>query len=342
MNIQQNFSLQPYNTFGIDVQAQNFATITTDTDLFTLLKRRHFEQQNKLILGGGSNLLFTKNVEGWVLYNQLKGIELFDEDNNYAYICVGGGEVWHHLVQYTIDRNWGGLENLSLIPGSVGAAPMQNIGAYGAELKDTFEYLEAIHLPTGERHLFTYRDCKFGYRESIFKNELKNQYFITTVAFRLTKNPTSFNTTYGAINQTLEATNYMNEGKLTLKAVSKAVCHIRQSKLPDPKVLGNCGSFFKNPEINTATFEQLKMQYPNMPNYLQANGNIKIPAAWLIEQCGFKGKQIGNTGTHRNHALVLVNYGNANGAEVWQLAKNIQQSVAERFGVIIQPEVNIL
>ena len=342
MTIQQHISLKNYNTFGIDVQAESFASIATDTDLFDLLKRRNFAQQNKLILGGGSNVLLTKNVDGWVLYNQMKGIELFDEDNSHAYICVGSGENWHNLVQYTIDRNWGGLENLSLIPGSVGAAPMQNIGAYGVELKDTFEYLEAIHLPTGERHLFTHPDCKFGYRESVFKNTLKNQYFITTVAFRLVKNPSSFNTSYGAIAETLEATNYMNEGKLTVKAVSKAVCHIRQSKLPDPKVLGNCGSFFKNPEIDAATFEQLKKQYPAIPHYTQTNGNAKIPAAWLIEQCGWKGKQIGNTGTHRNHALVLVNYGNANGTEVWQLAQNIQQSVAERFGIAIQPEVNIL
>lgn len=342
MTIQQHISLKNYNTFGIDIQAENFATISTDTDLFDLLKRRNFAQQNKLILGGGSNVLFTKNIDGWVLCNQMKGIELFDEDDNHAYICVGSGENWHSLVQYTVDRNWGGLENLSLIPGSVGAAPMQNIGAYGVELKDAFEYLEAIHLPTGERHLFTHRDCNFGYRESVFKSTLKNQYFITTVAFQLVKNPSSFNTSYGAIAETLEATNYMNEGKLTVKAVSKAVCHIRQSKLPDPKVLGNCGSFFKNPEIDTATFEQLKKQYPSIPHYRQTNGNVKIPAAWLIEQCGWKGKQIGNTGTHRNHALVLVNYGNANGAEVWQLAQNIQQSVTERFGITIQPEVNVL
>lgn len=341
MNIKKNISLKPYNTFGIDATAQHFVAIDSLADLQKLLSQAHIQPHQLHILGGGSNVLLTHNLSGYVLHNRLHGIQLMDEDHTHAYLSVASGENWHSMVQYTIERNWGGLENLSLIPGSVGAAPMQNIGAYGAELKDSFEYLEALHLSSGEIHLFTAADCAFGYRESVFKNHLKGQYFIINVVFRLQKNPQSFQLSYGALQQTLTDTNYMNEGKLNLRAVSKAVCHIRQSKLPDPAVLGNSGSFFKNPEVTTAQFERLSAQYPTMPHYPQASGTVKLAAAWLIEQCGYKGKRIGDAGTHQQHALVLVNYGAAQGSEIWHLATQIQAAVAQQFGVTLHAEVNV-
>ena len=295
------------------------------------------KNESKLILGGGSNILFTQSVKGIVLLNRLKGIEIFKEDDESIFVKVGAGEVWHQFVMWAVDKGFGGIENLSLIPGSVGAGPMQNIGAYGVELKDSFYELEAMNLSTLVIQKFSATDCKFGYRESVFKTELKNQFFITSVSFRLTKNP-QLNTSYGAISQELAARGVVSP---TVKDVSNAVISIRQSKLPDPEILGNSGSFFKNPEVTKEHFEKLQQQHPNVVAYPTSTGTMKLAAGWMIEQCGWKGKVVGNTGSHKDQALVLVNYGGATGSEVYQLALDIKKSVFEKFGVEINPEVNI-
>lgn len=334
---QENISLKPYNTFGIDVNADGLFTIESVNDLRDILQDESLRGKSKLILGGGSNMLFTQSVNGIVLLNRIKGIEIFKEDDENVFVRVGAGEVWHEFVMWSVEKGYGGIENLSLIPGSVGAGPMQNIGAYGVELKDTFYELEALNLSTLEVQKFNAADCKFGYRESVFKNELKNQFFITSVSFRLSKLP-KLNVSYGAITQELEKLGVLNP---SVKDVSNAVIRIRQSKLPDPKVLGNSGSFFKNPEITTKQFEVMKVNHPNVVAYPTSNGNMKLAAGWLIEQCGWKGKVVGHTGSHKDQALVLVNYGGASGAEVYQLALEIKKSVFEKFGVEINPEVNI-
>jgi UDP-N-acetylmuramate dehydrogenase len=288
--------------------------------------------------------LFTQNFDGLVIKNSLKGIEVVVETETEVKVKVQAGEVWHNFVQWCIENNYAGIENLSLIPGLVGASPMQNIGAYGVEIKDVFEQLEAFHLSTGETVTFNLNDCAFGYRESVFKNKYQQQFFITSVTYRLAKLSSSktnyrFKTDYGDIKNTLAEMQVYN---LTLKAVSDAVCHIRTAKLPDPKVLGNAGSFFKNPSISRQKFEELVLKNPVMPSYLQNDGTLKIPAGWLIEQCGWKGKVIGNTGSHKSQALVLVNYGNATGNEIWKLAQEIKKSVLDKFGIEIMPEVNVV
>ena len=333
----ENSSLQPYNTFGIDVNADGLLIIETVDELREVLRDEALKNESKLILGGGSNILFTQPVKGVVLLNRLKGIEIFKEDESNVYVKVGAGEGWHQLVMWAVEKGYGGIENLSLIPGSVGAGPMQNIGAYGVELKDSFYELEAMNLSTLEIQKFSATDCKFGYRESVFKNELKNQFFITSVSFQLSKHP-QLNTSYGAISQELAVRGVVSP---TVKDVSEAVISIRQSKLPDPKILGNSGSFFKNPEITKEQFEKLQQQHPNVVAYPTSTGNMKLAAGWMIEQCGWKGKVVGNTGSHKDQALVLVNYGGATGAEVYQLALDIKKSVFEKFGVEINPEVNI-
>lgn len=333
----ENSSLQPYNTFGIDVNADALLIIETVDELREVLRDEALKNESKLILGGGSNILFTQPVKGVVLLNRLKGIEIFKEDESNVYVKVGAGEGWHQLVMWAVEKGYGGIENLSLIPGSVGAGPMQNIGAYGVELKDSFYELEAMNLSTLEIQKFLAADCKFGYRESVFKNELKNQFFITSVSFQLSKHP-QLNTSYGAISQELAARDVVSP---TVKDVSEAVISIRQSKLPDPKILGNSGSFFKNPEITKEHFEKLQQQHPNVVAYPTSTGNMKLAAGWMIEQCGWKGKIVGHTGSHKDQALVLVNYGGATGTEVYQLALDIKKSVFEKFGVEINPEVNI-
>lgn len=338
MNLQPDFPLKERNTFGIDVKARYFARFESVEELQQLLTLPEVQSLEKLILGGGSNLLFTKDFEGVVLQNDIRGIEVLREDGDEVYIKAGGGVVWHDLVLYALQHNYGGIENLSLIPGTVGAAPLQNIGAYGVELKDVFHELEAVHLPTGEVHLFDNATCRFGYRESVFKNELKGQFVVTSVVFRLSKKHV-LNTSYGAITTTLQE---MQVQQPSIQDVSAAVCHIRQSKLPDPKQIGNAGSFFKNPEIPLQQYEQLKAQYPHIPSYPLTPDTVKVPAGWLIEQCGWKGKTFGNYGVHKNQALVLVNYGGANGGEVRQLAYDIISSVEEKFGIRLHPEVNIL
>ncbi|MCU0423482.1 MAG: UDP-N-acetylmuramate dehydrogenase [Bacteroidia bacterium] len=338
MNIQQQVSLKPYNTFGIDVKAKEFVVVNTIEELCILCAAFNLSDRKILVLGGGSNLLLTGDFEGMVIKVNLKGIEVVKENDEHVWLKSMAGEVWHDLVIHSINNGWGGLENLSLIPGCVGAAPMQNIGAYGVEIKDTFDSLEAVELSTGNTTVFTKPDCKFGYRESIFKQEAKGKYIIASVTFKLNKKP-ELNTQYGAIRDTLQK-NGITE--VTIKSVSDAVIQIRQSKLPDPKVLGNAGSFFKNPEISVELFNQLKVEYPDLVGYPTGINLVKVAAGWLIEQCGWKGKVVGNTGSHKDQALVLVNYGNANGNEIWTLAKAIQQSVFEKFGVHIQPEVNVI
>lgn len=334
-----NQSLRPFNTFGIDATAHYFMEVDSISALQNALQLPEIQGLPLLVLGGGSNLLLTRNFEGFALKISLKGIELLHEDEQCYYVRAGAGENWHGFVQHCIANGWAGVENLSLIPGTVGAAPMQNIGAYGVELKDVFYELQALAIAEGSLHTFLHSDCRFGYRESVFKHEAKGKYIITSVTFRLRKTP-QINVSYGAIRQTLEA---MGISSPTIADVSRAVIHIRQSKLPDPTQLGNAGSFFKNPEIPKAQYDELKTRYPDLPAYPTDHPDrIKVAAGWLIEQCGWKGKRVGNTGAHKDQALVLVNYGGASGAEIWQLAQQIQASVAERFGVQLQPEVNVV
>ncbi len=337
MHIEENKNLKAYNTFGIEAIAPYFCEVYTVKELQEIFRNEKFRDMPLLILGGGSNILFTKDPEGLVVSNKIEGISLIEEDEQHVVVKAGAGVVWHDFVLHTIAQGWGGLENLSLIPGTTGAAPMQNIGAYGVEIKDTFLELEAIKRADGSLHTFTNEDCCFGYRSSVFKTTEKDKYVIATVTFRLTKQPV-FNTSYGAIQETLDAGGIT---ELSLKAVSDAVISIRQSKLPDPKVTGNAGSFFKNPVIDEALFNRLKEKYPAVPSYPQADG-IKIPAGWLIEQAGWKGYRRGNAGVHDKQALVLVNHGGANGEEIRQLAEDIQASVMEKFGVELETEVNFV
>jgi UDP-N-acetylmuramate dehydrogenase len=338
MLIQENFSLKKLNTFGIDAQARYFATFSDTEQLTELLSHRAFAETQKLILGGGSNLLFTQNVNGLVLKNNLKGIELIKEDADFYYVKAAAGEVWHDLVMHCIEHQYGGLENLSLIPGNVGASPMQNIGAYGVEIKDCFQELEAMHIKEKTMHTFDRAACKFGYRESVFKQELKNQFVITAVTYRLNKKPV-FKISYGAIEKELEQ---MGVKELSIRAISEAVCSIRSSKLPDPKVIGNAGSFFKNPEVVKSKFEFLQLKFPEIVGYPLENGNVKLAAGWLIEKCGWKGKRFGDAGVHKLQALVLVNYDAATGKEIYQLSQKIMDAVLNTFGVNLEREVNII
>lgn len=338
MNIRENISLKKLNTFGIDASARYYADFSSIDEVSQILSELKFMNSNKLILGGGSNLLFTKDFDGIVLKNNLKGIELVKEDAEHYFVRSAGGEVWHELVMHCIANNYAGLENLSLIPGNVGASPMQNIGAYGAEIKDVFYELEALHIRDKTIHKFNNAECKFGYRESVFKGELKDQFIITSVTFKLRKNPV-FNTSYGAIEKELEV---MGIKELSIKAISDAVCAIRRSKLPNPAEIGNAGSFFKNPEIPNAKFEALKNEFPTIVGYELENRNVKLAAGWLIEQCGWKGKTFGDAGVHKLQALVLVNYGNAKGSEILELSQKIIASVKEKFGVDLVREVNLV
>lgn len=338
LTIVQNHSLKPYNTFGLEAIARYFVEVTTVAQLQEVLQQEELKGLPRFILGGGSNILLTKDFEGLVIKNSIKGIELLKEDEKHVWLKVGSGEVWHELVLHTINQGWGGMENLSLIPGQVGAAPMQNIGAYGVELEATFEQLEAVDMQTATVRTFTKEECHFGYRESVFKTTLKGQYCIVSVKFRLSRQP-GLNISYGDIKRILDD---MQIWEPTVKDVSAAVIKIRQSKLPDPKVLGNSGSFFKNPEIPKEQFDALQQYFPLIPNYPAPNGLVKVPAGWLIEHAGWKGKRVGNTGSHAQQALVLVNYGGATGQEIYQLALDIQASVRDKFGITIVPEVNVV
>lgn len=337
MILQEGISLQAYNTFGLNVKARLFMQVENIEDLQSILKEAKFKGTPKLFLGGGSNILFTKDFDGLVVKLDIKGIEKVKENDDYVWIKVGAGENWHKLVLYSIEQNLGGIENLSLIPGTVGAAPMQNIGAYGVEIKDTFHELEAVNVASGDLKTFNNEECEFAYRHSIFKGIQKDQLVIASVTFRLAKKPV-FNTSYGDIRTTLQK----SEKEISLRSISDAIIEIRQSKLPDPLKIGNAGSFFKNPVVDTSLFNSLKKDYPGIPGYEQPDNLVKVPAGWLIEQCGWKGKTIGNVGVHENQALVLVNRGGAKGEEVKQLAESIIASVADKFGIALSPEVNIV
>jgi UDP-N-acetylmuramate dehydrogenase len=336
--IRQNISLKNYNTFGIDVSAKLFGQFTNVEELQNIITDKNYIKEHLLILGGGSNILFTKNLDGIALHNQITGINIVEEDDNSALIVGGSGVVWHDFVLHAINANLGGLENMSLIPGSLGASPMQNIGAYGVEVKDRFEWLEAYHIKSGEIHRFNNDACEFGYRESIFKRKNKGQYIITKVAFRLTKKH-ELNTSYGAIEQELET---LNITEPTIKNVSNAVIKIRESKLPDPKKIGNSGSFFKNPIVDNASFEDIKAKFPKIVSYPAGNGKMKIAAGWLIDQAGWKGRTMGNYGVHKNQALVLVNYGGSSGSDIYKLSEEIIQSIKDTYGIELEREVNIL
>jgi UDP-N-acetylmuramate dehydrogenase len=336
MQIQENISLRPFNTFRMDVRARYFAGFSSVEELAELVSQPATQQ--RLILGGGSNILLTKDVDGFVLKNEIRGIEEVHEDLEYIYVKAGGGENWNRFVQYCINRNWAGLENLSLIPGSVGASPVQNIGAYGVELRDVFCNLEAFHLQEKKIIHFTIGDCEFDYRDSVFKKKYKDQFAILNVTFRLRKHPV-FHTGYGALSEELEK---MGVKELNIKAIAQAVINIRTAKLPDPDNIPNAGSFFKNPVIHEQTFSNLKHQYPQIPHYPQAGGYVKLPAGWLVEQCGWKGYRKGDAGCYPRQALVLVNYGQATGREIYELSEEILHSVYEKFGILLEREVQII
>lgn len=329
-------SLKIYNTFGIDAHAADLLVIESSEQLQELLKKQ--SSADFFILGGGSNVLFRRDLSRSVLLNRIKGKSVVEEDENEVTIAIGGGENWHELVLWTLENNWGGLENLSLIPGTVGAAPIQNIGAYGVELKDVFAGLEAIELATGEEQVFSAEDCTFGYRDSYFKRTGKGKYFITQVYLTLKKQP-QVNVSYGAIQDVLQAEGIQNP---SIQDVSRAVIQIRSSKLPDPAKIGNGGSFFKNPELELSVFEQLQAHYPQIPHYSAPADKVKVPAGWLIEQCGWKGQRRGNAGCYEKQALVLVNLGGASGTEIWALAEEIMASVKAKFGIELEVEVNVI
>ncbi len=338
MQITRDLNLKSYNTFGLDVSCKYFVALQSVQEAIELLSTEVYQKNSHLILGGGSNVLLTKDFEGLVIHNGILGKELIHEDEDRVVVKIGAGEVWHESVLWTLENHWGGIENLSLIPGTVGAAPMQNIGAYGVEIKDVFVELSALNLASGKLETFSNEDCEFGYRESVFKKALKGKYLITEVTLQLQKKPT-VNVAYGAIQETLSA---MGVEHPTIRDVSNAVIKIRQSKLPDPAQIGNAGSFFKNPTVTKPTFVQLQSKYPNIPGYELSGDAVKVPAGWLIEQCGWKGKVLGEIGVHKNQALVLVNYGNGKGKDIEQLSRDIRKSVEETFGISLTPEVNII
>lgn len=335
MVVQENISLRELNSFGINVNARYLVSVKHERDLPNLIQKY---DGPLMILGGGSNILFACDYPGLIIKNNILGRKILKEDADAVWIRLGAGENWHQIVLWAIDHGWGGIENLSLIPGTVGAAPMQNIGAYGVELSSVFSELEAIDLHTGQSRNFNVAACDFGYRYSVFKGPLKNRYAITRVVLKLQKRPL-FNTAYGAVSDTLKK---MGVKELTIRDISNAIISIRQSKLPDPEKIGNAGSFFKNPSVDRKILYNLKTEYTNIPNYPTEEGLIKIPAAWLIEQCNWKGYRKGDIGVHKNQSLVLVNYGNAQGQELVQLSREIQQSVNKKFGIELTPEVNII
>ena len=338
MDIIKNKSLRSYNTFGVDCISSFFTTINNLKDLDELYQHKLYKSQKKLILGGGSNILFTSNFDGLVIKNEIKGIEIIKETNDIVEVQIGAGVNWHEFVIHAVNNKWGGIENMSLIPGNCGTAPMQNIGAYGVEIKDTFVSLNAYEIETGKIVSFDRKRCEFGYRDSVFKNDLKDQYIILDIRLRLQKKPT-LNTKYGDINNTLIKNKVSNP---TIKDISDAVIEIRTSKLPDPKKIGNAGSFFKNPIISQGQFKEIKMKFPEIVSYPVNEQKVKLAAGWLIEKAGWKGKNFGNYGVHKKQSLVLVNYNSANGREIFNLSQEILEDVFNKFRVKLEREVNIL
>ncbi|HEY0355005.1 MAG TPA: UDP-N-acetylmuramate dehydrogenase [Flavisolibacter sp.] len=339
MQIEENISLLPYNTFRLNAAARYFSRISQPGDLENVLDfTLNNGLENRMILGGGSNILLTGNFNGIVIRNEIMGLEIVKEDDDFVYLKAGAGENWHSFVMHCVENNLAGVENLSLIPGNVGASPMQNIGAYGVEIKDVFHELQAFHLDDREYRTFNLQECEFGYRESVFKRKYRNRFMITHVTYRLSKIP-SFNTSYGAISQELEN---MGVKELTIRALSQAVINIRSSKLPDPKEIGNAGSFFKNPQVSMEKFEELQKEFPGIVGFPVGANHKKLAAGWLIEQCGWKGYRNGDAGCYPKQALVLVNYGHATGDEIFGLSEKIIQSVEEKFGVLLEREVNVV
>lgn len=338
MQIRENISLRPYNTFGIDAMARQFAVFGSVSELKELMDYGRQAAGKRMVLGGGSNILLTGDYDGLVLKNEIMGIEMVREDEDHIYVKAGAGENWHRFVMHCVEKEYAGLENLSLIPGSIGASPMQNIGAYGVEIKEVFHELEAYHIEDGTLHNFSASDCEFGYRESVFKRKYKDRFVIASVTYRLSRKP-HFNISYGAIKDELER---MGVQELNIRAVSDAVIRIRSSKLPDPKETGNAGSFFKNPLMPNEQFIPLKEAFPNIVAFPSGNDQTKLAAGWLIEQCGWKGFRRGDAGCYPKQALVLVNYGSATGREVFDLSEEIIASVKNKFGVELEREVNIV
>ncbi len=337
--IDKNVPLRAYNTFGVEATARYFCRVTDEDQFKSLLQTDVYKNEKVLILGGGSNILFTRDFDGLVIKTDFKGIQVVDETEDAVQVKAMSGEMWHELVVHCVNHQWGGIQNLSLIPGATGAAPIQNIGAYGVELKEVVKEVSGIDRITGEEKTFQNHECAFGYRESIFKHQLKEKFFISSVTLSLTKKNHIINTNYGAIKETLKEMNIIEP---TLKSISDAVIHIRKSKLPDPTQLGNAGSFFKNPIISLSHYQSLQKEYATIPGYHSVNQEVKVPAGWLIEQCGWKGKRVNDIGVHAHQALVIVNYGNGNGEEIFQLAMKIISSVKEKFYITLTPEVNIL
>ena len=338
MQIRENISLRPYNTFGIDAKARYFTSFQTIDELREIIQNKQFSSVPNLVLGGGSNILLTKDFNGLVLRNEIGGITVEKEDETHIYVKAGAGVNWHQLVMHCVAQNFAGMENLSLIPGNVGASPMQNIGAYGVEIRDIFHELEACHIHAHTMQTFSLDDCEFGYRESVFKRRYKGQFVITSVTYRLNKLPV-FHTSYGAIQQELE---HMGIKELSIQAISQAVINIRSSKLPDPNRIGNAGSFFKNPYVEKVHFAQLQERYPAIPAFPHNETHVKVPAGWLIEQCGWKGYRKGDAGCYEKQALVLVNYGKAAGSDILDLSEEILQSVKKKLGIELEREVNII
>jgi UDP-N-acetylmuramate dehydrogenase len=335
MQFSENISLASLNSFGIEALARYYAKISSVDELSNL----HLEQNLPLlVLGGGSNILFTGDFSGYVLHNNIRGIEVIHEDEEHVLVRTGAGEVWHEFVEYCIGNGYAGVENLALIPGKNGASPIQNIGAYGVEVKDVFYELEAFHLFEKKLYRFSASECAFGYRDSVFKNRYKGQFMISSVTYRLSKKP-SFHTTYGAITQELEK---MGVQDLSIRAIGDAVIRIRRSKLPDPAEIGNAGSFFKNPEVSAEQFSLLRSEYPDIVGYPLPGGRIKLAAGWMIERAGWKGHRSGQAGVHNKQALVLVNHGGAKGKEIYDLSEEILLSIREKFGVNLEREVNII
>ena len=337
MQIHQNFSLKKYNTFGIEAKAKQFVAVHNLEELKLVLE--NYRNDEKFILGGGSNMLLTQNIDALVIHVDLKGKKVIKEDDNFVWVESNAGENWHEFVLWTINQNYGGLENMSLIPGNVGTTPVQNIGAYGAEIKDTFVSCDAMNIETQEMKTFTKDECNFGYRESIFKHEAKGKYIITSVVYKLTKHNHKISVEYGDIKSELAKNNISSP---TIKDVSNAVITIRQSKLPDPKELGNSGSFFKNPVISRELFLKVQEKFPEVKYFEVSPTEVKVPAGWLIEHAGLKGYRKDDAGVHKNQALVLVNYGNATGQDILNLSKYIQKTVFDKYGIAIEAEVNVI
>ncbi len=336
--VKTDVDLQPYNTLNISARARYFASVESERQLKEILRDPKTEGLKIMVLGGGSNVLFADDFDGLVLHIEIKGREVIKETDDYVWLKIGAGENWHQTVRYCVGQGWGGIENLSLIPGTVGAAPIQNIGAYGVEIEEVFEYLEAVDIEGRETRRYEKEHCEFGYRDSIFKGELKGIVIVTNVVLKLSKNPV-LNTSYGAIQDELEKRNL---DQPTIRDISDIVIDIRNGKLPNPNLLGNAGSFFKNPIVKNDTYERIKEKYPEAPGYKMGEHKTKVPAGWLIEEAGWKGKMIGNTGTYKQQALVIVNHGGATGGEILNLADQIKKSVKEQFGIALVPEVNIV